>query len=108
MHFRSRDEMPMTPSLVFLIVGNLLDGILTLILLQFHGGDELNPLFAHLSVASPVAFMVTKLVMVNACIVFLLAVPDRLLLKVLTFRCCALLYGAVLAYQSWLFLGTFR
>lgn len=107
MRFKSQVEMPLTPSLAFLIIGNLLDGILTLILLQFHGGDELNPLLARVSVASPFAFMVVKLVLVNTCVVFLVAVPDRSLPKTRTFRFCAALYGLVLAYQCWLLAGTF-
>jgi uncharacterized protein DUF5658 len=51
---------------VLLLVGNLLDGLCTLILLQLNVAHEANPVLAWIYAMSPVSFMVTKLAMVQS------------------------------------------
>lgn len=56
------------PSLcsVLLLIGNLLDGLFTLVLLQLNLASEANPLLAWVYGISPVSFMVMKLAMVQS------------------------------------------
>lgn len=51
---------------VLLLVGNLLDGLCTLVLLQLNLAREANPLLAWVYAISPVSFMVMKLAMVQS------------------------------------------
>lgn len=50
---------------ILLLVGNLLDGLCTLVLLQLNLAHEANPLLAWIYGMSPVSFMVAKLAMVQ-------------------------------------------
>ena len=51
---------------VLLLIGNLLDGLCTLVLLQLNLASEANPLLAWVYGMSPVSFMVMKLAMVQS------------------------------------------
>jgi hypothetical protein len=51
---------------VLLLVGNLVDGLCTLLLLQLNLAREVNPLLAWVYGMSPVSFMVTKLALVQS------------------------------------------
>lgn len=50
---------------VLVLVGNLVDGLCTLVLLQLNLAREANPLMAWVYGVSPVSFMVTKLGLVQ-------------------------------------------
>ena len=50
---------------ILLLVGNLVDGLCTLLLLQLDLAREVNPLLAWIYGMSPVSFMVTKLALVQ-------------------------------------------
>lgn len=50
---------------ILLLVGNLVDGLCTLVLLQLDLAREVNPLLAWMYGMSPVSFMVGKLAMVQ-------------------------------------------
>jgi hypothetical protein len=50
---------------VLLLVGNLLDGLFTLVLLQLNLARELNPVMDWVYQISPVSFMVAKLALVQ-------------------------------------------
>jgi hypothetical protein len=58
---------------VLLLVGNLLDGLCTLVLLQLELAQEANPLMAWMYGMSPLSFMVAKLAMVQFGLVLLWA-----------------------------------
>jgi hypothetical protein len=51
---------------ILLLVGNLLDGLCTLVLLQLNLAQEANPLLRWIYGMSPVSFMVMKLAMVQS------------------------------------------
>jgi hypothetical protein len=51
---------------VLLLLGNLIDGLCTLVLLQLNVAHEANPFMAWVYGISPVSFMVTKLAMVQS------------------------------------------
>ena len=57
---------------VLLLLGNLIDGLCTLVLLQLNVAQEANPLMAWVYGISPVSFMVTKLAMVQSGMLLLL------------------------------------
>lgn len=50
---------------ILLLVGNLLDGLCTLVLLQLNVAQEANPLMAWVYGMSPLSFMVMKLALVQ-------------------------------------------
>jgi hypothetical protein len=95
-------DLPITPALVCLVLGNLADGVATLVLLQFHDADETNPLMAGFYSSSPFAFMAAKLALVHGSILLAAVVPNSGLKQGFV-RFGALVYLAVLAYQSMLF-----
>jgi len=101
-----KGELPITPALLCLVLGNLLDGILTLVHLQFRGASELNPLMAGVYCVSPFTFMGAKIALVHTSILIAMAVPNQML-KRQFLRFGAVLYLVAVAYQCVLFLSAF-
>jgi hypothetical protein len=93
-----------TPSMVVLIVGNLLDGLLTLILLQLRLVCEVNPLLACAYEVSPLTFMIGKLSMVQLSILLASLQPSGEARRIFL-RGGAALYGGIVAYQLVLLLN---
>lgn len=98
MGFGSR-HVPVTLALVILVVANLTDGIVTLVLLQLHLAEELNPLLARAYGVSPVVFMVVKLCLMQGSLLFIMLVPDRPALKRRVVRASACMFLTILCYQ---------
>lgn len=104
MPFLLKGELPITPALVCLLVANLADAIATLVLMQTHDADELNPILAHVYHRSPLAFMGVKLGLVFMSILATWLIPShRRVTKRWLIRFGAAVYLAVLAYQYLLF-----
>ena len=68
---RSVDERRLVVLAATLILGNLLDGLFTMTLLQMHLVSEANPLMRWLYEGSPLSFMATKLFCVHVGLVLL-------------------------------------
>jgi len=88
---------PLTPAAACLLVGNLIDGLATIALLELGLARETNPLMAWAYEASPLAFMMGKLALVQGAI--LLVAGGERPFRVVT-RVGAALYGLVVAYQA--------
>jgi hypothetical protein len=87
-----------TPAATVLLVGNLLDAVFTLTLLELHAAREMNPLLKWAYEASPLAFVLAKLSMVQLS----LLLPLRLagpVAAALVVRGGAALYTSVVGYQ---------
>lgn len=65
--------MAITPALVCFLVANLLDGIITLTLLQLQIGKELNPLMLWAYHQSPLMLMIVKTLVVSMIILIITA-----------------------------------
>ena len=88
---------PLTPAATCLLVGNLIDGLATLSLLEMGLARETNPLMAWAYEASPLAFMMGKLALVQGAL--LLVAGGERPFRVVT-RVGAALYGLVVIYQA--------
>jgi hypothetical protein len=87
-----------SPAVVVLLVGNLLDAVFTLTLLQLGLAREVNPLLRWIYEGSPLAFVVGKLAMVQ--LALLLPLRARLLRsQEMVARSGAALYFMVVLYQ---------
>ena len=60
-----RSEAATTLCCALLLIGNLCDGLFTLVLLQLNLAQELNPLLRWIYESSPVSFMVAKMCLVQ-------------------------------------------
>jgi hypothetical protein len=94
-----RKPLPaLTLSTVLLLCGNLIDGLLTMVLIELRAVHEVNPLLDTAYRVSPMAFMVGKLSMVQLSILLATAHPRPDAVRRFTSG-GALLYAAVVAYQ---------
>ena len=86
-----------TPAVVCLLVGNLLDALTTMALLELGLARETNPLMRLAYEASPLVFMLGKLAMVQGAVLLVarLDAPFRVVS-----RAGAAMYGLVVAYQA--------
>jgi hypothetical protein len=87
-----------------LLIANLVDALLTLILLQLRVACEVNPLLSQAYAVSPLAFMIGKLSLVQLASL-LVAIQPSAALRRLFFRGGAGLYAGVVVYQLLLFLS---
>jgi hypothetical protein len=87
-----------SPASVALLVLNLLDGLFTLTFLQLDVAEELNPLMRAAYEQSPLFFMVSKLVIVNAGLVLLCA-HRAMRASRLAIRAGAVIYAIINVYH---------
>lgn len=87
----------LTPAVTCLLIGNLLDGLATISLLELGLARETNPLMRWAYEASPLLFMLGKLALVQGAV--LLVAPVDRAFRVVS-RVGAALYGGVVAYQA--------
>lgn len=99
----SRCTLSMTPALMCLLLANLLDGILTLTLLELRLVREVNPLMAQAYHLSPLAFMAFKTAIVYGALLAIAMVP-RPTAKRWVVRFGALSYVSAVVYQAGLIL----
>jgi hypothetical protein len=83
---------------VLLLLGNLVDGLCTLVLLQLNVAQEANPLMAWVYGMSPVSFMVTKLALVQSGMLLLL-MHRHLRSAQVALQVGAAAYGAIVLYH---------
>ncbi|WP_224249685.1 DUF5658 family protein [Hyalangium gracile] len=88
----------LSPASVALLVLNLLDGLFTLTFLQLDVAEELNPLMRVAYESSPLVFMVSKLIIVNAGLT-LLCLHRTLRASRLAIRAGALIYAIINVYH---------
>jgi hypothetical protein len=88
----------LSPASVALLVLNLLDGLFTLTFLQLDVAEELNPLMKAAYEASPLVFMVAKLVIVNAGLALLCA-HRTMKASRLAIRAGAVIYAIINVYH---------
>jgi hypothetical protein len=98
MKFFPKVELPITPALVCLLTGNLLDGIVTLTLLQLGMVFEVNPIMAEAYRVSPLVFMTAKMCMVHGLLLIVVVAPGRFF-KWWLIRFAAFIYLVVVGYQ---------
>ncbi|MCP3140747.1 DUF5658 family protein [Pyxidicoccus xibeiensis] len=94
----SRASFYVSPASVALLVLNLLDGLFTLLFLQLEVAEELNPLMRIAYEQSPLVFMFSKLVIVNAGL-WLLCLHRRLRASRIAIRIGAAVYGIIVVYH---------
>nr|WP_224365473.1 DUF5658 family protein [Hyalangium versicolor] len=94
----SFESFYLSPASVALLVLNLLDGLFTLTFLQLDVAEELNPLMRAAYESSPLLFMVSKLVIVNAGLT-LLCMHRGLRASRLAIRAGALIYAIINVYH---------
>jgi hypothetical protein len=87
-----------SPASVALLVLNLLDGLFTLTFLQLDVAEELNPLMRVAYEVSPLIFMLSKLVIVNAGL-SLLCLHRTMRASRLAIRAGALIYAVINVYH---------
>lgn len=92
-----RLDRRLTPAVVCLVVGNLIDALATTALLELGLARETNPLMRWAYEASPLVFMLGKLALVQGAILLVMRL-DRPF-EVVS-RAGAALYGGVVAYQA--------
>jgi hypothetical protein len=88
----------LSPASVALLMLNLLDGLFTLMFLQLGVAEELNPLMRVAYEQSPLVFMFSKLVIVNAGL-WLLCLHRRLRASRIAIRAGAVVYGIIVVYH---------
>ncbi|MFP2930354.1 DUF5658 family protein [Pyxidicoccus sp. 3LG] len=94
----SKASFYVSPASVALLVLNLLDGLFTLLFLQLEVAEELNPLMRVAYEQSPLLFMFSKLVIVNAGL-WLLCLHRRLRASRIAIRVGAAVYGIIVVYH---------
>lgn len=94
----SRASFYLSPASVALLMLNLLDGLFTLFFLQLGVAEELNPLMRAAYEQSPLIFMFSKLVIVNAGL-WLLCLHRRLKASRIAIRAGAVVYGIIVVYH---------
>jgi hypothetical protein len=87
-----------SPASVALLLLNLLDGLFTMTFLQLDVAEELNPLMRAAYAHSPLLFMLSKLVIVNAGLL-LLCVHRSMRASRLAIRAGALVYAVINVYH---------
>jgi hypothetical protein len=83
---------------MLLLVGNLLDGLFTLVFLQLNLVRELNPFMEWVYQLSPVSFMVAKLALVQLGML-MLWLNRRFRAAELGLRVAAAVYGGIVLYH---------
>ncbi|MCY1021470.1 DUF5658 family protein [Pyxidicoccus sp. MSG2] len=94
----SRASFYVSPASVALLMLNLMDGLFTLLFLQLGVAEELNPLMRVAYEQSPLVFMFSKLVIVNAGL-WLLCLHRRLKASRIAIRAGAVVYGIIVVYH---------
>lgn len=94
----SRASFYVSPASVALLMLNLMDGLFTLLFLQLGVAEELNPLMRLAYEQSPLVFMFSKLVIVNAGL-WLLCLHRRLTASRIAIRAGAVVYGIIVVYH---------
>lgn len=94
----SRASFYVSPASVALLMLNLMDGLFTLLFLQLGVAEELNPLMRVAYEQSPLVFMFSKLVIVNAGL-WLLCLHRRLRASRIAIRAGAVVYGIIVVYH---------
>lgn len=94
----SRASFYLSPASVALLMLNLMDGLFTLLFLQLGVAEELNPLMRVAYEQSPLVFMFSKLVIVNAGL-WLLCLHRRLKASRIAIRAGAVVYGIIVVYH---------
>ncbi|NMO23419.1 hypothetical protein HPC49_51175 [Pyxidicoccus fallax] len=94
----SRASFYVSPASVALLMLNLLDGLFTLLFLQLGVAEELNPLMRVAYEQSPLIFMGSKLVIVNAGL-WLLCLHRRMKASRIAIRAGAVVYGIIVVYH---------
>ncbi|ADO73604.1 DUF5658 family protein [Stigmatella aurantiaca] len=87
-----------SPASVALLLLNLMDGLFTLTFLQLDVAEELNPLMRAAYEHSPLVFMSSKLIIVNAGLT-LLCVHRAMRASRLAIRAGALIYAIINVYH---------
>ena len=87
-----------SPASVALLVLNLFDGLFTLFFLQLAVAEELNPLMRAAYEGSPMIFMGSKMVVVNAGLL-LLCLHRKMKASRMAIRAGAVVYAAINAYH---------
>jgi hypothetical protein len=93
-----RPDFGITSSSIILLLGNLLDGVLTLLLLQRNLACEINPVMRWAYEGSPMSFMIAKLVLVQAGLLLLCLVREEPA-AALAEKGGAGLYAVIVAYH---------
>lgn len=88
----------LSPASVALLMLNLLDGLFTLLFLQLGVAEELNPLMRVAYEQSPLVFMFSKLVIVNAGL-WLLCLHRRMRASRIAIRAGAVVYAIIVVYH---------
>ena len=91
-----------SPASVALLVLNLFDGLFTLFFLQLAVAEELNPLMRAAYEQSPLVFMGSKMLVVNAGLL-LLCLHRRMRASRLAIRAGAVVYACINLYHLALF-----
>lgn len=97
----AKADLPITPSLICLVVCNLLDAICTITLINLGLAIETNPVMAWAYRISPLTFMAVKICFVHTAILIAMISPNQRA-KRFFLRFGALLYLTVLIYQGFL------
>lgn len=87
-----------SPASVALLMLNLMDGLFTLLFLQLGVAEELNPVMRVAYEQSPLLFMFSKLLIVNAGLC-LLCLHRRLKASRLAIRAGAVVYAVIVVYH---------
>jgi hypothetical protein len=93
-----RPDFTITQASATLLVGNLVDGLFTLVFLQLDLAHELNPLLRWAYAGSPLAFMAAKLLMVQSALL-LLCLNRHLGVATAVEKAGAMLYGGLVIYH---------
>lgn len=94
----SKASFYVSPASVALLMLNLLDGLFTLFFLQLGVAEELNPVMRLAYEQSPLFFMFSKLVIVNAGL-WLLCLHRRLKASRIAIRIGAAVYAIIVVYH---------
>jgi hypothetical protein len=97
-HQRSRSDIVLTRATALLLLGNLLDALLTFTLLQLDLVSEANPLMRWAYDSSPLSFMLLKLSCVQLGVLLLWG-QRHVRAAGLAIQASAGLYAAIVAYQ---------
>lgn len=94
----NRASFYLSPASVALLMLNLLDGLFTLFFLQLGVAEELNPIMREAYEQSPLFFMFSKLVIVNAGL-WLLCIHRHLKASRIAIRLGAAVYAVIVVYH---------
>jgi hypothetical protein len=98
MEWRRVADFTITDAAVALLMGNLIDAVVTLLLLQLRAAEELNPLMRWAYEGSPLIFIAAKIAMVHLS-VLLLCFHRRTPMARMAERLSAMFYSALAVHQ---------